>query len=285
MQTEFIYSETYDIVYHILAHIKVENASNLYSKTYIQTINRAKNGYDSMEESVSRLADYYNENFERLSVINFLPFYCASVQNLIETLESYKGFSKADREQFVLPMILLIQKEYAFYQSYWKTLYDSSSKKREVFESWIKKELNRYQPLFSYFHKSCVIGLSYSLTNNGRGYMKPETLNAVVPFVSDESRYKDTFFQILHEYTHQFTDCMLNETIKMDDGTHDNSEKAVILFDYYVIKKLCEQDMESYLKWIGSALNIERVDEDCFLSAFRIKDDIQERLLELVDKI
>jgi len=285
MRIEFHYSEIYDIVYHILAHMKVENASNLYSATYIHTINQAKNRCDSIEEAVSRFADYYNEKFERLGIINFLPFYCSSVQNLISTTESYERFTTTDKERFVLPFIQLIKKEYAFYKSYWDTLYDSSSLPREAFESWVKKELNRYQPLFSYFQKSCVIGLSYSLTNNGRGYMKPETFNAVVPFVYDESQYKSTFFQILHEYTHQFTDHMLGESIRMDDGTHDISENAVILFDYYLIKKLCEQDIASYLEWVSSLLNIEQCDENLFLSVFSIKDDINEKLLEIVDRI
>ena len=84
MIIEFKYSVIQDLMYHILAHMKVENASNLYSEAYIDNVNKIKNGrYDSITEVVSHLSNYYNENFERLGVINFLPFEHSSVQDLI----------------------------------------------------------------------------------------------------------------------------------------------------------------------------------------------------------
>lgn len=71
----------------------------------------------------------------------------------------------------------------------------------------------------------------------------------------------------------------------MDDGTHNISENAVILFDYYLIRKLNNEDTDSYLKWIGSLANVDNCDENLFLSVFKINDDINEKLLELVEKI
>lgn len=71
----------------------------------------------------------------------------------------------------------------------------------------------------------------------------------------------------------------------MDDGTHDISEKAVILFDYYLIKKLYREDTDSCLKWLGSLAHVDNCDEKRFLSVFKINDDINEKLLELVEKI
>ena len=71
----------------------------------------------------------------------------------------------------------------------------------------------------------------------------------------------------------------------MDEETHDSSEKAVILFDYYLVKKLYKEDTDSYLKWIGSLANSDNCVENLFLSVFKINDDIIEKLLELVEKI
>ena len=51
MTIEFKYSVVYDLMYHILAHMKVENASNLYSEAYIDNVNKTKNGrYNSIIE-------------------------------------------------------------------------------------------------------------------------------------------------------------------------------------------------------------------------------------------
>ena len=69
MIIEFKYSVVQDLMYHILAHMKVDNASNLYSETYIDNVNKIKNGrYNSITDAVSPLSNYYNENFERLVV-------------------------------------------------------------------------------------------------------------------------------------------------------------------------------------------------------------------------
>ena len=78
---------------------------------------------------------------------------------------------------------------------------------------------------------------------------------------------------------------MLGERIRMDDGTHSLSEKLVVLFDYYLIKKLYKQDIDSYLKWIETLLNIDCSEEKVFLSTFEINKDINEKLLELVNAI
>lgn len=273
-------------MYHILAHMKVENASNLYSKAYIDNVNKMKNGrYDSIEEAVSQLSSYYNERFERLAVINFLPLMCPSVQDLIRATENYYGFTKADKEEFIIPLNQLLKNEFEFYEDHWNKLYDTTSICRKALESWIKNELSKYGALFSYFNKSAVIGMSYSMTCNGRGYGDASSFNAVVPFAFDKSEYKNIFYQILHEYTHQFTDKLIVENIRMDDGTHDLSEKIVILFDYYLIKKLYREDTDSYLRWIGSLVNVDNYDEKLFLSVFKINDDIKEKLLELLENI
>lgn len=285
MTIEFKYSVVYDLMYHILAHMKVENASDLYSEAYIDNINKIKNGrYDSIAEAVSHLADYYNENFERLGVINFLPLMCPSVQDLIVAAENYDGFTETDKNEFVFPVIQLLKSEFVFYEYYWNELYDTTAICRKAFESWIKSEMIKYGSLFSYC-KSAVVGMSYSMTNYGRGHGDTSSFNVVVPFAMEESGYRSVFYQILHEYTHQFTDKLIGESIRMDDETHSISENAVILFDYYLIKKLHKEDADSYLKWVGSLANIENCDENSFLSVFKINDDINETLLELVEKI
>ena len=78
MKIEFMYSPAYDLMYHILAHMEINNASNLYSEEYINQINQAKAGqFADLTAELAPLTAYYNENFDRLAMINFLPFYCS----------------------------------------------------------------------------------------------------------------------------------------------------------------------------------------------------------------
>lgn len=286
MGIEYKYSAAQDFVYHILAHMKVENASNLYSDAYIDHINEVKNGrYNSLTEALSNLSDYYNENFERLGMINFLPFICSSVQDVMGAVEGYDGFTEMDRKEFIAPLNQLLRSEFEFYEGYWSKQYDDTDDRRKALESWMTNEMSKYEAFFAYFKKSAMVGLSYSLTRNGRGLEAASSFNAIVPFPFDESDYKNTFYQVLHEYTHQFTDKLVGENIRMDDGTHAISENAVILFDYYLIEKMNKEDADSYLKWVGTLANIENCDESLLRAAFKLDDDINGKLLELVEKI
>ena len=152
-------------------------------------------------------------------------------------------------------------------------------------EEYIKTQISKYEFLFSYFKKSTVIGFSYSLTCNGRGYYQKDTLNAIVPFEIDERKYETTFFQAIHEFTHQFTDEIIGKNINMDDGTHGLSEKAAILFDYYLIKNVYPEDLPSFCRWINKTLNINCYDDNSIGHYFPVDSIIKNRLLELINDI
>lgn len=286
MQVEFEYSIVYDLVYHILAHIKVNNPSDLYSKSYIDKINEAKcKNHNNLEMVVPNLEDYYNKNFDRLGIINFLPLYFSSSGEFICLLKAFEGFTSDDKEQFVIPFCQAMENELDFYESYWNEKYNFAIAQRKEFEAWMSSELAKYQRLFTYFNKKPFVALSFALTCNGRGFGSDKSFNAAVPFPTDKSRYKDTFFQIIHEYTHQFTDILLESDINMKDGSHDSSEKSVILFDYYLIKSLYPNETDLYLEWIGKTESIVNCDETLLLSIFKIDESLNIKLLELARNI
>ena len=54
MIVEFKYSVVHDLMYHILAHMKVENASNLYSETYIDNVNKIKTIFNESSNTVEK---------------------------------------------------------------------------------------------------------------------------------------------------------------------------------------------------------------------------------------
>ena len=286
MIVQFTYSMIYDLIYHILAHMKVNNASDLYSENYIHRISETKNGKgNDLNQKVLHLLNYYNKNFERLGIINFLPCYCSSIQDLLKTTSTYAGFTDGDKEMFVSPLNELVESEYSFYENYWSALYRETKNDREKLEQWIKTEISKYEVLLSYFKKTAVIGFSYSLTCNGRGYYQVNTFNAIVPFETEECKYETVFYQIMHEFTHQFTDGIIGTNIKMDDGTHDVSENAAILFDYYLIKNIYPQKTSSYFKWISKFAKIDCCDEKTFISYFSVENILNEKLINLVNKI
>ena len=289
MQMEFTYSYVFDLVYHVLAHMQVNNPSNLYSEEYIAMIREAKGGqFEDITESMGQLAEYYNTHFERLSMVNFLPFGCQNMDALTYMVEQQPYFTAEDKVYFLTPFLELLQRESLFYQAYWKGMYDRSEQAREHLAAYLTKEWEKYKVLGSYFHKNrAIAGISYSMTCFGRGLYAGDIFVAVVPFKEEEREYKRTFLQMLHEYTHTFTDPMLQQNINMEDGSHTLSEYVVMIFDYYLIKALCPEDLEDYLCYMSRCITGEEepISEELLFSELELPAQWHEKLQQLVKDI
>lgn len=286
---EFTYSYVFDLVYHVLAHMQVNNPSNLYSEEYITMIRETKDGqFEDITEPMSQLAEYYNANFERLCKVNFLPFSCQNLDALTYMVEQQPYFTAEDKVHFLAPFLQLLQKESLFYEAYWKGMYDGSEQARECLKAYLTKEWEKYKVLGSYFHKNrALAGISYSMTCSGRGLYASDVFVAVVPFAEEEREYKSTFLQLLHEYTHTFTDPMLQQDINMADGSHNFSEYMVMIFDYYLIKALCPEDLEDYLRFVSLFIigKEEPISEELLFSSLVLPEQWHEKLQQLVKDI
>ena len=143
---EFMYSYVLDLVYHMLAHMPVNNPSNLYSEEYITMIRETKDGqFEDITEPMSQLAEYYNANFERLCKVNFLPFSCQNLDALTYMVEQQPYFTAEDKVHFLAPFLQLLQKESLFYEAYWKGMYDGSEQARECLKAYLTKEWEKYK--------------------------------------------------------------------------------------------------------------------------------------------
>jgi hypothetical protein len=268
--------------------MQVNNPSNLYSEEYISMIREAKDGkFEDITESMGQLAEYYNTHFERLRMVNFLPFGCQNMEALKYMVEQQPYFTDADKESFLTPFLALLQRESLFYQAYWKGMYDRSEQAREHLAAYLTKEWEKYKALGSYFHKNrAIAGISYSMTCNGRGLYAGDIFVAVVPFKEEEREYKRTFLQLLHEYTHTFTDPMLQQNISMEDGSHNFSEYVVMIFDYYLINALCPEDLEEYLDYLCFITGEEGpITEELLFSGIKLPAQWHEKLKQLVKDI
>lgn len=76
---------------------------------------------------------------------------------------------------------------------------------------------------------------------------------------------KPSILQVIHEATHMFTDSLISNEIKMDDGTHDQTENLVIVADYLILSKHAPQMKDIYLKYF-SFENEEELFEGCPIS-------------------
>jgi hypothetical protein len=283
LEINFIYSKHSDLVFHVLAYLEVNNASNLYDIEYINKMELEKQdfGYNIIP-NINLLQEYYNVNFGRLGIINFLPFYCNNFIEYKNMLLNFNQFNQNDIQYFINPFIEIMEKESLFYFYFWDKLHNNNINIRESLEEYIKNNLNKFNHLFEYFNKSSNVFLSYSITRNGRGFYIDDYFSAVVPFIKDQNKFQNVFFMLLHEYTHQFTDNLLNSNINFNDGSHNLSEKVVILADYYLIKGIDENLIKNYIGFFsGDAIE----SENDFINYFMVEETLKIKIIELIKSV
>ena len=82
MNLEIKYSMHIDLLFHVLSYLKVRNASNCYCQQYIDKMAIEKNSFDyNIIPAIEELQEYYNKNFHRLMMINFLLFIAIAMMN------------------------------------------------------------------------------------------------------------------------------------------------------------------------------------------------------------
>ena len=123
--------------------------------------------------------------------------------------------------------------------------------------------------------------MSYSIIKNGRGFYINDYFSAAVPFPETENDFQSVFFMLLHEYTHQFTDNLLNN-INFDDGSHNLSENIVILADYYLIKETDKSLIPNYIKMFSGNMTGS---EENFLSYFKVEKTLEMNIIKLINSI
>ena len=268
-----------------MAYLKVDNASDLYDEKYIIEMAKEKTGFAyNLIPAVNSLQKYYNENFERLMMINFLPYYYNDYEEMKNNFPACNRFTQDDLQIFIKPFIEILDNESAFFFEHWEKLNGSYYISKQPTQDYFQKKLQKYSCIFDYFHKPCQILFSYIITKNGRGFYNDKYFAALIRYPENEAAYNFSFFQLLHEYTHTFTDGLLNKNINMKDGSHSLSENLVILADYFLIKSIDEDFIPKYFDWIKNG-RIENLDERKFLNLFKIGEDLQAELMKLINRI
>ena len=278
MKVEFIYPRYYDLVLHVLAHFKVNNASDLYDEGYIAKMSEARGRENP---AIYALQDYYNENYERLMLINFLPYYCNSYEEMKQNFLSCKRFTAEDLRLFIKPFIEVLDNESAFFFDYWDAEHAKLSKP-EV-EKYFAAALEKFSCLVEYFNKPCRVLFSLVITKNGRGFYSDTHFAALVKFPQDQALRENTFFQLLHEYTHSFTDELLQRSINMHDGSHNLSEEVVLYADFLLIKAVDKGLLPAYFEWVGQWYG-DGLNEQDFAGMFGFDEKLNAEIDALINR-
>lgn len=296
MPLPILYNWCKDIVFHVLTHMKIENASNIFNETYVHEISQEKRKLgisNNLPSQLDNLTDYYIAHFERLSIINFIPFMINSFEELTKTLANWSSFTEEDKKNFINDFVALLEQESDFYEMYWYQKNALMLDRKLIVEKNLYSKIDLFNCLFDYYthykHKDICISLSYSMGQNGRCMGNATSQLVAVPFPFKQEDEDNTFFMTLHELTHPCTDSLIGSSISMKDGSHALTENIVMVADYELIKALSPTLVKDYFNWIcnKSGNSSVQLDEQMFYSIFiipqKIKEGLTLRLKEILD--
>ena len=98
---EIVRSVYTDLIFHIFAHMKIDNASDIYDEAYVVNMEKELNHKTVIPESVTA---YYCANFERLAFVNFLPYFMAkNVDEVCYMIRQVGMTTEEDVDKFIIP--------------------------------------------------------------------------------------------------------------------------------------------------------------------------------------
>lgn len=267
-----------DLIFHIFAHMKVNNASDTYDEAYVANMEKELSRKTVIPESVTA---YYCANFERLAFVNFLPYFMArSVDEVCYMIGQVGMATEEDAEKFIQPFCDVIRELSADYAKYWEKKAKDNQESYEGLKAYLSEQtlvtMKRFfESLRGMTNTKLKLLISESLRCNGRATIMGDTCIVTLPMPSERYSKQQIFMQLVHECTHMMTDSLI-KSIRMDDGSHDIAECQVMLFDLWLFERDSEELRDAYVKWIS-----QEVLEECEKS---LSDERKNKMKEIFEK-
>ena len=249
---EIVRSVYTDLIFHIFAHMKIDNASDIYDEAYVVNMEKELNHKTVIPESVTA---YYCANFERLAFVNFLPYFVAkNVDEVCYMIRQVGMTTEEDVDKFIIPFCDVLKAISTDYIAYWERKADEQHAVYEGLKAYISEKSLQMRHFFESLRETTNTELkvivSESLRCNGRATIMGNTCVVTLPMPSEQYSMQQIFMQLIHECTHMITDPLL-ASIRMDDGSHDIAECQVMLFDLWLFERYGNEFRDEYVKWLS----------------------------------
>ena len=247
-QLAFQYNRFADLFYYLLAHMPINCAADVSDPAYTAEMAGELGIFPGIPP---RLTEYYEEHFDRLMIISFLPLAVKNPQQLREALASTGRLTDKDMEVFAEPLIGICERVSERFYEWWTAHHEAVAPQTEKVYERFRALAEPFSGFFDSLELKPSVLFSYSLRKNGRAFFQPEGMTVYLTFPEKPEDVTGCFLQYLHECTHSVTDPLMNRSILMADGSHDIAEYQVLVFDEYLLDALYPEMTETYREWIG----------------------------------
>lgn len=252
---DIVRSKYTDLIFHIFAHMKINNASDIYDEAYVENTEKESGIRTVIPEGIT---EYYCMHFERLAVINFMPYFMVrDTEELLYMLRHTGMTTEEDNNQFIDPFCRIIKELSADYFNYRERRTKAQTKSFEALQTYINEQSivmgHFFDNLFESENMKLKVIISDSLRRNGRATIAGDTCVVILPMTSERYSMQEVFMQLIHECTHMMTDPLI-DSIHMDDGSHELAEYQVLLFDLWLFQRDSKALCSEYIKWISQEM-------------------------------
>ena len=244
----FQYNRFADLVYYVLAHMPIDNDADVSDHAFAEEMA----GQLGVTPGVPReLIDYYDAHFDRIAMIDFIPFAVEGVRECREALASSGMLTGEDMKAFADPFFDVCEGVSDKFYEWWNRRHAEALMSAGEVYSRFESLKERFAGFFSALGIGTSVVFSYTLRQNGRGFCMSDVYSVYLPFPEADEEILPCFLQFLHECTHVLTDPLIESEILMADGSHETAEHQALCFDEYLIAELCPDLMEAYKKKFG----------------------------------
>ena len=250
-QLNFGYNRFADLFYYLLAHMPLDCAADVYDPEFTAQMARDLGIHPLIPQ---RLTEYYQEHFDRVGIVSFLPLITDNTKHCREAMAACGQLTKKDMTYFAEPMMEICDRVCEPFYGWWEETHRAAAERKQKVYDRFNALAEKFRPFLDSAGVEQKLLFSYTIRKNGRAFQQPDRVTVYVKFPEKDEEITGCFLQFLHECTHRVTDPLMNRQILMADGSHDLSEYQVLVYDEYLIRTLCPELEDAYREWIGEEL-------------------------------
>ena len=166
-QLTFSYNRFADLYYYLLAHMPINCAADVSDPEYTAEMAGKLGIFPGIPP---KLTEYYEDNFDRLTITSFIPLAVNNTRQFREALASGGMLTDRDMEAFAEPMIGICERVSEKFYGWWTEHHEEVAPLTEKVYDRFRVLADRFGCFFDSLALKPSVLFSFSLRTNARAF-------------------------------------------------------------------------------------------------------------------